>query len=622
MMRTLAVLVLLLPSGALANSLAEAERAVRERAFERAAVIYRSLAQAGSPEAQYQLASLYRSGKGVEPDATEAVRWLRQSAEAGNADAQYALATMLANGRGTAPDAADAGRWYRAAARQGHPGARRQLQTRPVEPVAALDDQKGLVSAAERGDTSEVLRMVARRSDRAGAALLAAASRGRTETVAVLLSRGADPDHRGAHQEVALHWAARRNDLETLEALLSSGASRDIADDRGATALHAAARAGNLGAVDRLLVHRASGALRDSEGRTALDLAERGRHALVAKRLRRAGAVSRRQLPKVDRRSAALWARESDGSTLTVHARRGDAPAVAALIEAGVSAEDRTAAFREAVAHGQLEVTRLLIDRSLVDPGDSAGRRPLELAARSGSAPVVRLLLGHGARLEDGAPLRAAVAGGHDAVVDVLLGNDGTEREIVNEALRVASTSGEVSIAAALLAAGADPGDPGPGGETAICAAANLPSSRILGRLIAGRSIAGHECQNGVPLLHQAASSPENLRFLLEAGENPNHARPDGTTPLLVAAGQGNDASVRILLQAGAKVDHFGPRRRTAMMVAAERGHEAVVDLLIQARAKVRLRDRAGDTASDLAARAGYERIESKLEAVPAKPWF
>jgi TPR repeat protein len=65
-----------------------------------AAYWYEQAAQKGHPEAQFQLAHLYATGKGVPHDEDQAVRWTRASAGRGYAPAQAALGMLYAKGMG------------------------------------------------------------------------------------------------------------------------------------------------------------------------------------------------------------------------------------------------------------------------------------------------------------------------------------------------------------------------------------------------------------------------------------------------------------------------------------------------------------------------------------------
>ena len=87
----------------------------------------RARAEKGDVSAQYSLAVMYATGKGVATDLIEAVNWLRKAADQGNASAQYNLGVMYANGEGVTKDSAEAVNWYRRAAEQGHARAQANL---------------------------------------------------------------------------------------------------------------------------------------------------------------------------------------------------------------------------------------------------------------------------------------------------------------------------------------------------------------------------------------------------------------------------------------------------------------------------------------------------------------
>lgn len=82
---------------------------------------FKSLAEQGDREAQYNLAFLYKQGKGVMEDKGKAAEWFRKAADQGLADAQYQLGNMYDKGDGVAQNASYAFVWYRMAAQQGDP---------------------------------------------------------------------------------------------------------------------------------------------------------------------------------------------------------------------------------------------------------------------------------------------------------------------------------------------------------------------------------------------------------------------------------------------------------------------------------------------------------------------
>ena len=80
----------------------------------------RPMAERGDARAQNQLGFMYETGRGVEQDYDEAVRWYRRSAEQGHALGQSNLGFMYRAGRGVEQDDEEAVRWYRRSAEQGH----------------------------------------------------------------------------------------------------------------------------------------------------------------------------------------------------------------------------------------------------------------------------------------------------------------------------------------------------------------------------------------------------------------------------------------------------------------------------------------------------------------------
>jgi TPR repeat protein len=86
----------------------QADSALRIGNFGHAAELLEQRARAGDLEAQYQLASLYRSGRGVIQDDAAAFFWMKSAAESGHAKAQFNLAKIYLAGRGVAVDAQQA----------------------------------------------------------------------------------------------------------------------------------------------------------------------------------------------------------------------------------------------------------------------------------------------------------------------------------------------------------------------------------------------------------------------------------------------------------------------------------------------------------------------------------
>ena len=94
---------------------------------------YRRSAEAGIPEAQFNLAHCLANGRGAPRDDAEAFIWMRRAAEQGLTDAQYLLGVMLVQGRGTAPDRVAARDWLGRAAAEGQSYAQELLEELDAE---------------------------------------------------------------------------------------------------------------------------------------------------------------------------------------------------------------------------------------------------------------------------------------------------------------------------------------------------------------------------------------------------------------------------------------------------------------------------------------------------------
>jgi TPR repeat protein len=111
----------------------------------RAAELLRLASDAGSPEAQYALATLYKDGNGVPKDPTAATKLLGAAARGGNLAAEVEYAVALFNGTGITKDESAAALLFRKAALKGNAIAQNRLarilatgRGLPVDTTAAV----------------------------------------------------------------------------------------------------------------------------------------------------------------------------------------------------------------------------------------------------------------------------------------------------------------------------------------------------------------------------------------------------------------------------------------------------------------------------------------------------
>lgn len=102
-----------------AGPLEDGIAAYHEKAYAKAAELWRPLAETGNAAAQYRLGSLYMEGNGVEHDDATAFMWFQRAANQGDAAAQYNVGASYAEGTGVQKSDVDAAKWFRRAADQG-----------------------------------------------------------------------------------------------------------------------------------------------------------------------------------------------------------------------------------------------------------------------------------------------------------------------------------------------------------------------------------------------------------------------------------------------------------------------------------------------------------------------
>ena len=95
--------------------------------FKRAGELFAAAAEAGNPEAQYALATMYKEGRGVQKDMSKAMRLMQQASVAGNLDAMVEFAIAQFNGEGINKDEPAAAQLFLKAAHLGSPIAQNRL---------------------------------------------------------------------------------------------------------------------------------------------------------------------------------------------------------------------------------------------------------------------------------------------------------------------------------------------------------------------------------------------------------------------------------------------------------------------------------------------------------------
>ena len=416
----------------------------------------------------------------------------------------------------------------RKAKTNGRPGnvwAMAALLLAPWAVLSAEAAESRLADAAQRRDRAAIAELLKQRVDvnvpqPDGATALAwAAHWNDVELTDRLVAAGANPNKANDLGVTPLMLAAVNGSSATIERLLKAGAQPNAARPSGETALMLASRAGAAPAVKLLVAHGADPNLKTRTGDTALMFAAAERHPDVARVLieggadvnaraqvgGKAGAGNAYASRQMQRRADGT---QEDGQPKLLY--KGQAVAVAQLPKEG---------------DGE-------------PPRPEGGFTPLLHAAMSGDLESVKTLLASGADINQAAgdgmtPLVVSIVKFNDAVALHLIekGANVNADEAGFMSLHCAALTGQVAVARALIARGAD-----------LNARLEMPL-----RMQATFVPYNPELQTGrlaqigaTPFMLAAkAANPEMLRLLAASGADTKRAADSGTTALMLAAGLG-----------------------------------------------------------------------------------
>lgn len=114
-------------TGLSAHRYRQAEAALEDEQYERAALPLQLLALQGHQNAQFMMGLVYSNGLGVGSDPQQAIHWYELAAKQGHIDAQYNLGVAYSTGKGVNTDNVKAAGWWRKAAVQGNTDAQFNL---------------------------------------------------------------------------------------------------------------------------------------------------------------------------------------------------------------------------------------------------------------------------------------------------------------------------------------------------------------------------------------------------------------------------------------------------------------------------------------------------------------
>lgn len=403
----------------------------------------------------------------------------------------------------------------------------------------------------------------------------------------------------------AFFRAVRRGKPAEVQAMIDAGADPNGFNSSGDTPLHIAAR-NDLVAVAQVLVNAGANAKqgkKDDPKALPLDDAVNFGKVTMAEFLTRNGGYAP--------------GNTVNGWTLLHRAaEKGNARIVAALIEGGADANEKTdngsTPLLVAVSRRQAEVAEKLLDFPTVAGGmnefhsqtDSKQRNAFQLAIEKGQATVVAKMLKLGVNINgadaDGVtPLVHAIEQGNVALVKTLVShgadlnrahsNRGTPLFIACQTPEITDEKTRAQIVDILLRHGADPEIGAPvTNATPLHALLSTPGGEAAARKILQHPLGlSSRDMDGMAPIFYALKKPEVLEDMIRAGADINirHGQ-DARTPLIQAVHDEAGPAVQLLIDRGANLRAVDAHGVSALGYARAKKNDYLVGLLEDALAK------------------------------------
>jgi uncharacterized protein len=407
-------------------------------------------------------------------------------------------------------------------------------------------------------------------------AFFRAVKRGKPAEVKALLEAGADPNGYNSSGDTPLHIAARNDLVPVAQLLIDFGAHPKLGrkDDPKALPLDDAVNFGKVAMAEFLTRNGGYAPGNTVNGWTLLHrAAEKGNARLVAA-LIEGGADANE---KTDNGSTPLLVAVSRRQA-DVAEKLLDFPSVAGGMNEFHSQTDskQRNAFQLAIEKGQATVVAKMLKLGVnINAADADGVTPLVHAIEQGNVPLVKTLVAHGA------DLNRAQSNGQ--------GGRGTPLFIACQTTEISDDKTRAQIVDILMRAGADPEIGAPITQaTPLHALLSSPGGDEAARKILQHPLGlSSQDMDGMSPIFYAIKKPELLEDMIKAGADINirHGQ-DARTPLIQAVHDEAGVAVKLLIEKGANLRAVDAHGVSALGYARAKKNTYLVEMLEEALGK------------------------------------
>lgn len=615
------------------EQLKRAQKAIRMQDFQLAFSLYQNAANAGSSEAQFQLASLYGLGQGTQANDELSVQWLEKSAKQNHPAALYHLALELNQSK---PLEAR-GLMQRSAALSYAPAMNYMDKAGSLSKtsLSSLEDNESSLwfGSARKNSVSDLEHLYENGqtidiTDNSGrTALIVAIEFKSTEAINWLLQNQANPNHQDSFGNTPLFIAATHGDSDTLKILIDAGADPQQTLPNGDNLWHHSIRLRQVELAGLLFKSNININRENKDGWTPLDVADYFQDRSLIVQLTQKGAIhgsgwSNRTL-EVAEVTADQFLDSAGNSNVKISeiARvvlSGNISLTEQLFEKhpaliNQQLDDGSTLLTAVTKESNLEMIEVLLNnRADVNQPSSGGITALHVAARSGNTQIITRLLNQGAnpRQSDHNELDAidwAIQEKQELSALMLLGALPKSDTEIYENYLLGSAQFDLTETSKLLINKSKQLLTDDKGRNALWYAAYNKNIRIINALAVFESNDTTDNLGKTPFFVAAERGCLDCVKALISPKNINQQTNSGNTPLITASKNADINTVKWLLETNADTELRNNQGNTPLITAVERDDFDIVKLLVESGAKVARKNKLGFSAMDIAQRKNQE---------------